>query len=101
MKRTRKDVMACVATGKNMDSYNKVNSLLMSDTSDTSSPSDSCSVMAKEHTRKKHQSMRELKTYTGDSVCKEKKQNKGQRQLQGLVAGRENIHGNDYKGHQG
>ena len=64
MKRTRKDVMACVATGKNMDSYNKVNSLLMSDTSDTSSPSDSCSVMAKEHTRK----MRELKTHRRQCV---------------------------------
>jgi hypothetical protein len=68
VKRTRKDVMACVATGKNMDSYNKVNSLLMSDTSDTSSPSDSCSVMAKEHTRKKHQSMRELKTHRRQCV---------------------------------
>jgi hypothetical protein len=68
--------LACVATGKNMDSHNKVNSLLMSDTSDrsdTSSPSDSCSVMAKEHMRKKCKSIRELKTYTGNSARKRSK----------------------------
>jgi hypothetical protein len=75
-KRTRQDVLTSVATGKNMDSHNKVNSLLMSDTSDrsdTSSPSDSCSVMAKENMRKKCKYMRELKTFTGNSARKRSK----------------------------
>jgi hypothetical protein len=58
----------------NKDSYDKVTTMLTRDTSDmsdySSSPSDSCSVLAKEHMKKRCKSMCKLKTYTGGSTRK-------------------------------
>ena len=53
-------------------SYDKVNSLLMSDTSNTSSPNES-HVVAKELTKKKRKSLRELKMYIGSGAKKSRR----------------------------
>jgi hypothetical protein len=55
-----------------MQSYKKVNSMLMVDTFTTTTPEMTSQLAAKEFTKKKRKSMMELKKYTGSSSKKTK-----------------------------
>jgi len=73
-----KDILAIADANRNrcgnLHSYDKVNTLLLSDFgSNTSSPTDSCHVVQREITKKKRKSMRELKMYTGGGSAKKSK----------------------------
>ena len=79
-RQARKTIIRSDGFRRNKDSNDKVTAMLTRDTSDTSdyssSPSDSRSVLAKERTKKRRKSMRELKTYTGGSARKKRKKTK-------------------------